>query len=126
MSKKKETKLPSAAQLQPLIDQQARANRVNVQTPFGAQNYQTNPDGTQTLVTTLGPQGQQLVDRSMGLAMQDSQQMQVPQQINDIAGALAGRVGGRLGVQTNGPIQLSGSQKPPQGQQPPPMGGAGG
>ena len=125
MSKKKqETKLPSAKDLRPLLDLQAQYNRVGVQTPFGSQNYRTNPDGTQTLVTTLGPQGQKLVDRSMGLAMTDSQQMQVPQQVNDIASALAGRVGNRLGVQGGGqPMQLSGQQKPPQGQQPPPMNG---
>jgi hypothetical protein len=123
VKKKKETKLPTASQLEPLLQVQDKYNRVGVETPFGAQNYRTNPDGTRTLVTTLGPQGQQLVDRSMGLAMTDSQQMQVPQQMNDIAGALAGRVGNRFGMQTGGPMQLSGgqAQKPPQGQQPPPM-----
>lgn len=123
MSKKKETKLPTAKQLDPLLQLQDKYNRVGVETPFGSQNYRTNPDGTRTLVTTLGPQGQQLVDRSMGLAMTDSEQMHVPQQVNDIAAALAGRVGGRFGLQTGQPMQLGTgqSQKPPQGQQPPPM-----
>jgi hypothetical protein len=123
MAKKKETKLPSAKQLEPLLQLQDKYNRVGVETPFGAQNYRTNPDGTRTLVTSLGPQGQQLVDRSMGLAMTDSEQMHVPQQMNDIASALAGRVGGRFGIQTGGPMQIGTgqAQKPPQGQQPPPM-----
>lgn len=126
MSKKeKAAKLPTATQMKPLLDLQAQYNRVNVETPFGSQNYRTNQDGSKTLVTSLGPQGQQLVDRSMNLAMADSEQMHVPQQMNDIAGALAGRVGNRFGLQTGGPMQLSGgqAQKPPQGQQPPPMGG---
>jgi hypothetical protein len=126
MSKKeKAAKLPTANQMKPLLDLQSQYNRVNVETPFGSQNYRTNQDGSRTLVTSLGRQGQQLVDRSMGLAMADSEQMRVPQQMNDIAGALAGRVGNRFGLQTGGPMQLSGgqAQKPPQGQQPPPMGG---
>ena len=125
MAKKEKTKPPSAAQLKPILDLQAQYNRVGVETPFGAQNYRTNKDGSQSLVTTLGPQGQQLVDRSVGLSMIDSEQMQVPDQVNQIASALAGRAGNRLGVQTGGPMQLGSSQqqKPPQGQQPPPMNG---
>lgn len=121
-SKKKSSQpaMPTAAQLQPMLDLQAKYSRVGVETPFGAQNYRTNPDGTTTLVTSMSPQGQALVNRSMGLGMTDSDQVFVPEQMNGIASELANRVGGRFGMQPQqGGVRL-GPSKPmsPQAQMP--------
>lgn len=129
-SKKKETQpaMPTANNLQPMLELQKQYSQIGVETPFGAQNYRKNPDGTTTLVTSLSPGGQALVDRSMGLGMTDSDQVYVPQQVNDITTALANRVGGRFGLQNGAaPISL-GPSKPmnpqasmPQAQGLPPM-----
>ena len=119
-------KLPTAAELGPLIDLQAKYNRVGVETPFGSQNYAKNPDGTYKMVTDIGPEGQQLVSRAVGLGMTDSARMAVPPQLEGMAGALASRVGQRMGLQYgNQPIQLGQpapmpQQKPQQQQQLPP------
>lgn len=103
---------------------------MGIETPFGSQNYRKNPDGTTTMVTDIGPLGQQLVGRAASLGMTDSNRLSVPGQLNPIAGALMSRVGQRLGMPMGSfPTQLSQSpampqQKPQQQQMPPPnMGG---
>lgn len=121
-SKKKSSQptMPTAAQLQPMLELQRQYSQVGVETPFGAQNYRRNPDGSTSLVTSMSPQGQALVNRSMNLGMTDSDQVFVPQQVNGIASELANRVGGRFGMQPQqGGVQL-GPRKPmsPQSQMP--------
>lgn len=78
------------------------------------------------MVTDIGPEGRGLVGRAVGLGMTDSARMQVPGQMNGIAGALASRVGQRIGLNYgNQPLQLASqapmpAQKPQQqGQMPP-------
>lgn len=100
---------------------------MGVETPFGSQNYRKNPDGTTTMVTDIGEEGRGLVGRAVGLGMTDSSRMQIPPQLEGIAGALASRVGQRYGLQYGSqPMQL-GSPAPqpaakPQPQQMPPPG----
>lgn len=96
--KKPQPTMPGATDLQPMLDLQQRYSQVGVETPFGSQTYRRNPDGTTTLVTGLSQPGQALVNRSMGLGMTDSDQVFVPGQVNDIASAVANRVGGRFGL----------------------------
>lgn len=103
----KAAKLPTAAELAPLVDLQAQYNRVGYETPFGAQNYITNPDGTFTLKTDIGPEGRKLVERAVGIGMTDSNRFAVPDQINSIASALANRVGERFGLPAGQGFQLS-------------------
>lgn len=97
-----------------------------METPFGSQNYRKNPDGTTTMVTDIGPSGQQLVGRAASLGMTDSNRLQTPGQLNGIAGALMSRVGQRLGMPMGSfPSQLSQpaaqpQQKPQQQQMPTP------
>lgn len=56
--KQPEVRMPTAAELAPVIDLQAQYNRVGVQTPFGAQRYELGPDGrSSTMVTDIGPEG---------------------------------------------------------------------
>ena len=78
------------------------------------------------MVTDIGQEGRGLVGRAVGLGMKDSARMQVPGQMEGIAGALASRVGQRYGLQYgNHPLQLAQgapmpAQKPQQqGQMPP-------
>lgn len=106
--KQPETKMPTAAEIGPLIDLQAQYNRVGVRTPFGEQRYEVGPDGrSSTMVTDIGPEGQALVGRAVGLGMTDSARMQVPSQINGLAQALANRVGGRFGMAPEQGMQLA-------------------
>lgn len=59
------------------------------------------------MVTDIGPQGQALVGRAVGLGMTDSNRLQAPGQLNPIAGALMSRVGQRLGMPMgNFPTQI--------------------
>ena len=124
-SKKKtpDVKMPTAAELRPIIELQAEANRVGVETPFGSQNYRRNPDGTTSMVTDIGPEGRALVGRAVGLGMTDSTRMQAPGQVNQIASALANRIGGRFGIEPGQAFNVSGPAAMPQAkaqpQQPP-------
>lgn len=135
-----DVKMPTAAELGPIIELQAQANRVGVETPFGSQNYRRNADGTTTMVTDIGPEGRALVGRAVGLGMTDSTRMQAPQQVNAIASALANRIGGRFGIAPGRGFDVSGqapmpaakpmpqTQQAPQPQLPvygPPSGGGG-
>lgn len=109
--KQAQAPLPTAQNLQPLIEMQQRASQVGVETPFGAQTYRTNPDGTRTLVTSLSGPGAALADRALSMGMIDSQQVGVPEQVNQIAQGLANRVGSRFGVSPQTGLQL-GNAKP--------------
>ena len=78
------------------------------------------------MITDIGPEGRALVGRAVGLGMTDSARMGIPPQLEGMAGALASRVGQRMGLQYgNQPIQLGQQapmpqQKPQQqGQMPP-------
>ena len=78
------------------------------------------------MITDIGPEGRGLVGRAVGLGMTDSARMNVPPQLEGMAGALASRVGQRMGLQYgNQPMQLGQqaprpAQKPQQQQQLPP------
>lgn len=72
---------------------EAEYNRVNTSGPFGEVSWDGN-----TQRTELSPQMQQLQDRMFGLAMQDSQQVETPDFLRDIAGGIMSNVGQRYGV----------------------------
>lgn len=112
--------MPTADEIGPLIDLQAQYNRVGVRTPFGEQRYEVGPDGrSSTMVTDIGPEGRALVGRAVGLGMTDSSRMQVPNQINGLAQALANRVGGRFGMAPEQGMEIAPRQSPPQQPQKP-------
>ena len=121
-------KLPTAAELGPLLELQSKYNRVGVETPFGSQRYDRNPDGSYNMVTDIGDEGKGLVSRAVGLGMTDSNRLQAPEQLNGIAGALTSRIGQRYGLNYgNHPIQLTQTPaqpaaKPQQQAAPPPQG----
>lgn len=106
-SKSSSPKLPKPEQLAPLLELQAKNNRVGVETPYGKQTYRKNADGTYSMVTDVGEEGQAMIDRAGRLGMTDSAMLPGYSQADAIAGALAGRVGGRLGLNLgNSPMQL--------------------
>lgn len=123
-----QAKLPTPGELDPLLQVQSKYNRVGVETPFGEQRYERLPDGSYKMVTDIGDEGQALVSRAVGLGMTDSNRLSAPGQMNGIAGALASRIGQRMGLEYgNQPIQLTQSPampaaKPPQQTLPPPNG----
>lgn len=107
-SKAPEARMPTAAEIAPLVDLQAQYNRVGVSTPFGSQRYEVGPDGrSSTLVTDIGPEGRALVARAMGFANTDSNRMGVNPQIDGLAQALMNRVGSRFGMQPGQGMELS-------------------
>lgn len=108
-------KMPTAAEIGPILELQSKYNRIGSNNQLGGQNYERNPDGSFNLNTTLSPQGQALADRAGQLGMTGSAQQQISPQMESIAGALASRVGQRVGQGiTNQPIQLMGQQQQPQ------------
>jgi len=128
-SSKKRPKTTPMPDPKELIALQAEYNRVNVDTPFGSQTYVPGPNGTTTLKTDIGPLGQQLVDRGVSLGMTDSNRMTVDPRMNELAGALLGKVGDRFGMNLGGSLQLAPtpnmpqpSSKPQPQPQPPPTG----
>ena len=92
---------------QEIINAEMRANRVNTSGPFGSVNWQGN-----TQVTNLSPEMEALQQRMMGLAMQDSERVEMPSFINDIASGVMGRIGERYGA---------GDKPQPQQQMPQPQ-----
>ena len=100
--------------MSPLLELQSKYNRVGVEIPFGSQRYDRNPDGSYNMVTDIGDEGKGLVSRAVGLGMTDSNRQQAPAQMNAIAGALASRMGQRMGLDIgNQPIQLTQSPAQP-------------
>ena len=94
--------------MSPLLELQSKYNRVGVETPFGAQRYERLPDGSYNMVTDIGDEGKGLVDRAVNLGMTDSTRLQSAPQLNGIAGALASRVGQRMGLEYGSqPMQLT-------------------
>lgn len=94
--------------MSPLLELQSKYNRVGVETPFGSQRYDRNPDGSYNMVTDIGDEGKGLVSRAVGLGMTDSNRMQAAPQLNGMAGALASRIGQRMGLEYgNHPMQLT-------------------
>ena len=103
-----QAKLPTPGELGPLLELQSKYNRVGVETPFGSQKYTRNPDGSYNMITDIGDEGKGLVSRAVGLGMTDSARQSAPGQMNGIAGALASRIGQRMGLEYgNHPIQLA-------------------
>jgi hypothetical protein len=121
-----QAKLPTPGELGPLLELQSKYNRVGVETPFGSQKYTRNPDGSYNMITDIGDEGKGLVSRAVGLGMTDSNRMQSAPQLNGIAGALASRIGQRMGLEYGSqPMQLTQTPampaaKPQQQQQIPP------
>ena len=71
-SNKKAPKQPKMPDPRELIALQAEYNRVNVDTPFGSQTYVPGPNGSTTLRSDIGPLGEALVGRGVGLGMTES------------------------------------------------------
>lgn len=108
----KQQKMPDPKEL---IALQAEYNRVNVDTPFGSQTYTPGADGrSTTLKTDIGPEGQQLVGRGVGLGMTDSNRMSVDPRMNQLAGGLLEKVGKRFGMDLGGSLQLAPEANMPQ------------
>lgn len=79
-----------------------------MQTPFGEQRYERGPNGEYTMVTDIGDEGKGLVSRAVGLGMTDSKRLQSAPQLDGIAGALASRIGQRVGLDYGShPMQLA-------------------
>ena len=76
-----------------IIEAEKQANRTGTITPFGSSVWQGDNQ-----VTEFSPQMQGLADRMISLAGQDGQRFQMPSFMNDIAGAMMGRVGERYGL----------------------------
>jgi len=108
-------KMPTAAELAPILELQNKYNRVGANNQLGGQNYTRNADGSFNLDTTLTPKGQALADRAGSLAMTNSAMMQSHPQLDGIAGALASRIGQRNGLSYGSqPMPLMGQQQSPQ------------
>jgi hypothetical protein len=76
-----------------IINAQKEANRTDTITPFGQSVWQGNSQ-----VTSFSPEMQAMADQMMGLASQGQQRVTPPAFLNDIGGAIAGRVGERYGL----------------------------
>lgn len=98
---KKSTKMPDAPDPAMMIDLQSGANRTNSVTPYGSSQWVTGPDGRPTQQTSLSPAMQGLSDKMFGNAMTDSQRMQFPTEFENLAAAMAGRVGKHYGMDSN-------------------------
>lgn len=123
-SSKKAPKAPKMPDPKELIALQAEMNRVNIDTPFGSQTYVPGPNGSTTLKTDIGPLGEALVGRGVSLGMTDSARQTIDPRMNELAGALLGRVGQRFGMDLGGALQLSPDAAMPQAQAKPSPSGA--
>lgn len=94
-----------------IIEAEKKANRTGLITPFGSSVWQGDNQ-----VTEFSPQMQGLADRMIGLAGESGQRFEVPSFMNDIAGAMMGRVGERYGLDPS-----RATQKPPPSAQMPSM-----
>jgi hypothetical protein len=90
------------------LSAEARYNRIGQSGPGGTARYVQGPGGNTEIQTRLSPELQELMGRRYGLAMTDSAEQKMPPQMLALAQALAGKVGGRLGVDMSGmaPMQL--------------------
>lgn len=119
-SSKKAPKAPKMPDPRELIALQAEYNRVNVDTPFGSQTYVPGPNGSTTLRTDIGPLGEALVGRGVSLGMTDSARQTIDPRMNQLAGALMGRLGERFGMDLgSGAAQLAPDPAMPQPQNKP-------
>lgn len=76
-----------------IMQAEAEYNRVNTAGPFGSVTWDGN-----TQRTELSPEMDALRQRMMGLAMQDSERVETPDFLRDIAGGIMSNVGQRYGV----------------------------
>lgn len=88
---------PPAPDPERMIQLQAQYNRVGRTGPFGSSTYESGPNGSTNINTTLSPQMQSLVDRQFRLAGQDSQQYRLPSGVSGIRDNLISRVGANGG-----------------------------
>lgn len=87
------------------IEAQARANRVNLSSPFGGQRYSQGPDGQWTAESYLSPELQALVDGLIGKAGQGPQQFQIPGMdglMQNVMGRVGGHYSGQAGAKPAG------------------------
>lgn len=105
----KKPKAPKPVDPKEIIKAQEQANRVNISTPFGSQRYVTGPDGRSTLETSFSPRMNQLAERAMHLAGQDSTRYQLPPGMEKIMGGIMNKVGGRYGMGDDVGSQVAGS-----------------
>lgn len=111
----KKPKAPPPPDPAAIIRAQTQANRVNINTPFGSQQYETGPNGQTALNTTLSPAMAQLAERAMSLAGQDSQRFQAPPGLENILGGVMNKLGDRYGQAGAGAsVTGSGGRKPAQ------------
>jgi len=117
MGKPDAPKPPSAADLQPILDQQARLNRTNQQNPYGSQTWNEGPNGQWTNTTQFSDPAQALFERQMHMAA--AQPMQIQQQTNPLVAALSQGLQGQMG-ETSPHMQqaMSSAQKPSQATKP--------
>lgn len=76
-----------------IIRAEQQANRFNTSGPFGSTQWQGNMQ-----VTNLSPEMQAMQDRMFQLGMQDSERVELPSYITDIASGVMGRIGQRYGA----------------------------
>lgn len=93
----KKPKPPPAPNPAEIIRAQSQANRVNINTPFGSQQYETGPDGRTSFNTTYSPEMQQLAAQMIQRAGTPSQQYQAPPGSEMILGGIMDKVGKRYG-----------------------------
>jgi hypothetical protein len=96
---------PPAPDPQVMIDAQTRANRVGRTGPFGSATYESGPNGSTNVNTTLSPEMQALVSRQFQRAGQDSQQYQRPQGFEALQSAMMNQVAGGVGANRLGNFQ---------------------
>jgi len=84
-------KPPTPIDPQKIIDAQSAANRIDRITPFGSQSYGKGANGQDTFTTTLSPEMQSLVNRSMTTAQTPLTPLSSPQGMGDLQSALMAR-----------------------------------
>jgi len=129
MGKKSKPKAPEAPDVNEMIDKQAEANRVNINNPYGTQQYNKNPDGTWTNNVEFSPELQALFQRQLGMAGASPERYQS----QGMGGNLRGRIDAKLGRgapsqfelpeygQVEMPVQEQPQQPKPQGNRVPPQ-----
>lgn len=103
MSKKSGKKAPKAPDPKMLLEEEAKANRVNTYSPYGSTTFSQNADGTWNQNITPNEMVQALIDRQMemaGAAPSTFSSGGAPQGVQD---RLAEKLGGMSQPQSNAP-----------------------
>lgn len=100
--------------LNDIVRMEKELNRVDSITPFGQSVWDGNRQ-----VTSLSPEMQGASDRMFALLEQGQQRIEPPPFMNDLFGAVAGRVGERYGLSGMDTSKPQASMQPPQMSLPP-------